>query len=73
MLEAAVNSNPVNLVSLNNKISGIFYDSGRDTLYFMDSERAINGAYYDNAYRLDLGSEERPLSNLIKLRQNANR
>ena len=73
VLEAAVNSNPVNLVSLNNKISGIFYDSGRDTLYFMDSERAINGAYYDNAYRLDLGSEERPLSNLIKLRQNANR
>ena len=73
VLEAASNSNPVNLVSLNNKISNIFYDSGRDTLYFMDSERAANGAYYDNAYKLDLGSEERPLNNFIKLRQNADK
>ncbi len=73
VLEAAVNPNPVVLVSLNKIISNIFYDSGKDTLYFMDSERAANGVYYDNAYKLDLGSEERPLSNLIKLRQNANK
>jgi len=73
VLEAASNPNPVTIVSLNNKISNISYDSGRDILYFMDSERAANGAYYDNVYKLDLGSEERPLSNLIKLRQNANK
>jgi hypothetical protein len=73
VLEAASNPNPVNLVSLNKMISSVFYDSGSDTLYFMDSEMAANGVYYDNAYKLDLGSEERPLSNLIKLRQNADK
>jgi len=72
VLEVAVNSNPVTLVSLNKTISNIFYDSGKDTLYFIDSQKAANGVYYDNAYKLDLGSEERPLNNLIKLRQNAN-
>jgi len=66
-------SNPVNLVNLNKKISDVFYDVDKNTLYFMDSQIAEDGTYYDNVYKLELGSEERLLRDLIKSKQNANK
>ncbi len=61
----------VNLVSLNKKISNIFYDSDTDMLYFMDSQGAPDGVFYDNVYRLELNSKAYLLDNLMKMRKNA--
>jgi len=56
VLEARPKVEPVSLVNLNKKNCMSFYDVGRDTLYFLDSEKGIDGKLYDNAYKLDLRS-----------------
>ncbi|MDO8661798.1 MAG: PEGA domain-containing protein [Candidatus Omnitrophota bacterium] len=71
VLESDENSKPVILVSLNSKNPGIFYDTDKDALYFMDSQRGEDGILYNNTYKLELSNKENLLDDLIKLRQNA--
>jgi len=70
VLEIKAKPVSVNLVRLNKKISNIFYDSDTDMLYFMDSQSAPDGFFYDNVYRLELSSKSYLLNNLMKMRKN---
>lgn len=54
-LEAQPYALPVALVGLNKKNTQAFYHTGSDVLYFLDSQKAPDGNYYDNLYQLDLG------------------
>jgi len=71
VLEAEENSTPVNLVNLNKRNSGIFYDTDKDTLYFMDFQKGDDGLLYNNVYKLELNNKENLLNDLIRLRKNA--
>lgn len=71
VLEIEENSNPVILAPLGRKNPGVFYDTDKDTLYFMDSQKGSDGILYNNAYKLELNNKENLLNDLIKLRQNA--
>jgi len=64
-LEASLKSPPVNLMELNTRNAAVFYDDGKDVLYFLDSERAPDGKYYDNVYKLEIGAKFSPLQGLI--------
>lgn len=68
--EASVNSVPVNLVNLNSRNTIVFYDGARNSLYFLDSEKASDGKFHDNAYKLDLGTKFSPLNDLINPKPN---
>jgi len=71
VLETEEKSQPVILVNLGKKNSGIAYDSDRDTLYFMDTQKGDDGISYSNAYKLELSNKENLLNDLIRLRKNA--
>lgn len=68
--EASSESAPVNLVNLNKKNISAFYDRNKDTLYFVDSQKAEDSKLYDNVYKLELGTNFSPLKELIKSRSN---
>jgi hypothetical protein len=72
VVEAAVQGAVVNLVNLNKKNIPVFYDDTRDALYFIDSQKAEDGRYYDNAYKLELGVKLFPFKELIGPRQTIN-
>ena len=72
VIEADSQGAVVNLVNLNKKNVPVFYDETKDTLYFIDSQRAEDGKYYDNAYKIELGTKFSPFKELIKPRQAIN-
>ena len=57
VLEAEAESRPINLVRLNKKSSVVIYDTERDELYFIDSQKSPGGSVYDNVYKLELSSK----------------
>jgi hypothetical protein len=70
VLEARPDSLPIILVNLNKKNASAFYDIDTDTIYFIDSQRAPDGNFYDNLYKLRLESRLSPLEEFRKLRTN---
>lgn len=67
IVEAKTDSTPVALANINKKNSNSFYDMRTDTLYFLDSQKAADGKYYDNLYKLELNTKLYSLKELIKL------
>jgi hypothetical protein len=68
VLEMSSGAMPVNLLNLNKRTVTTFYDNNRDTLYFIDSERAADAKTYDNVYKLELGTKFSPFKDLMKTR-----
>jgi hypothetical protein len=66
VMEAKENAYTVNLVNLNKKNVQAFYDQDKDTLYFLDSGRSLDGKLYDNVYKLELNAKAFPFQELIK-------
>ena len=78
VFETQDKSEPLNLVSLNEKISRVFYDTEKDALYLIDAQKAADGLFYDNVYKLDLNNKSRLLGKdykdyLIKHNKNASK
>lgn len=67
VLEARPAAIPVKLADLNNNSSPFYYSASDDSLYFIDSQRASDGRYYDNLYKLDLSIKNFLFKDLIKL------
>jgi len=70
VLEAKPKAEVINLVDLSKKNTSAYYDENIDTLYFVDSEKAPDGKFYDNVYKLDLTTKFYPFQDLIKPRPN---
>ena len=70
VLEANPQTIPLNLVNLNKENISTFYDEAKDTLYFLDSQKAADGKLYDNVYKLELSTKIYPFRELIKTRSN---
>lgn len=68
VLEAKIQSEPVELVRLTRKNAPAFYNIREDALYFIDSQRAQDGETYDNLYKLELSARTFPFQELIKLK-----
>lgn len=68
VLEAKVQSEPVELVRLIKKNAPAFYNIREDALYFIDSQKAQSGESYDNLYKLELSARTFPFQELIKLK-----
>ena len=66
--EARPRSQPLTLVNLNKKSSYSYYDMHTDTLYFIDAQKATDGNYYDNLYKLDMSIKTSPLQDFLKLK-----
>ncbi|HOU35640.1 MAG TPA: PEGA domain-containing protein [Candidatus Omnitrophota bacterium] len=60
--EARSGAVPVGLVNLAKRNSTGFYDSRTDSLYFMDSQQALDGNVYDNLYRLEMRNRVYPFT-----------
>ncbi len=56
VIESRAQAKPVNLVELNKEGISAFYDNKENALYFSDSQRSPDGSFYNNLYKLDLGS-----------------
>lgn len=69
-LEAKLDSKAVILANLNKKNTSLYYDQDKDTLYFLDSEKALDGKFYDNVYKLELNTRSPPFKELIKPKTN---
>ena len=67
ILEAKTDSKPVTLLAINKRNTYSFYDAKTDVLYFLDSQKAADGKFYDNLYKLELNTKLYPLKDLIKL------
>lgn len=70
MLEARPDAQPFALVNLNKKNSSGFYEPHNDILYFSDSQKAEDGKFYDNIYKLELRIKLFPFQELMKLKPN---
>lgn len=66
VLEAQPRSELIVLVNLNKKNTSSFYDIRTDTLYFLDYQKAGDGSFYDNLYKLELNAKTFPFQELIK-------
>lgn len=64
--EAQGNSLPVTLVKLGRRDNAAFYDIRNDTLYFLDLQKAADGNFYDNLYKLELNARTFPLQELMR-------
>ncbi|MDD4894201.1 MAG: PEGA domain-containing protein [Candidatus Omnitrophica bacterium] len=69
-LEAQPRTESVVLVNLNKRNTSSFYDIRNDTLYFLDTQKAEDGNFYDNLYKLDLNPRVFLFQELIKLKSN---
>jgi len=65
VIESRLNAAPVNLVELNKEGSAAFYDTKKDALYFSDSQRDLEGNFYNNLYKLELSTNLYSLEKLI--------
>jgi len=70
VIEASQNATPVDLVNLNKKNVTAFYDDNKDTLYFIDSQKAEDGQVYDNVYQLELNAKFSPIKELLNTKVN---
>jgi hypothetical protein len=70
VLEARPGSETVELVSLAKKNSSVYYDVDTDALYFTDYQKADDGNFYNNLYKIDLNTKALPLRNLINIEKN---
>jgi hypothetical protein len=73
VLEAKLDSSPVELVKLNKAAARIFFNSREDTLYFIDSQKADDGKAYENLYKLELNARMLPFMELMKIKTNEQR
>lgn len=70
-LEAQAGSQLVELAVLNKKNIYAHYDLGTDTLYFMDAQKAPDGNFYENVYKLEMaGNKIFDLQNQFKSKGN---
>ncbi|MDP2831042.1 MAG: hypothetical protein Q8O02_02180, partial [Candidatus Omnitrophota bacterium] len=65
VIESRPGAVPINLVTLNKAGSAAFYDTKEDTLYFSDSQRSLDGSFYNNLYKLELSANLYLLEKLI--------
>ena len=70
MLEAKPDTQAFALLNLNKKNSAAFYDPHNDILYFSDSQKAEDGKFYDNIYKLELRAKLFPFQELMGLKPN---
>jgi len=70
VLEAEPKAEPLSLVNLNKRNTNCFYDIHSDTLYFLDSQKADDGNFYDNLYKLELNARTFPWQELMKIKSN---
>lgn len=70
ILEARPQAKILNIVNLNKKNIAAFYDDSNDTLYFNDVQKAADGKWYDNVYKLELSTKSFPFQELIKPKSN---
>ena len=68
VLEAKPGSEAIDLVVLNKKNSSVSYDINSDTLYFTDYQKADDGNFYNNLYKLELNAKILPLQELLKIK-----
>lgn len=66
ILEARLQAKILTLVNLNKKNTIAFYDDNNDALYFTDAQKASDGRWYDNVYKLELSTKSFPFQELIK-------
>lgn len=70
VVESRPQAKPVNLVQLNKEGTLAIYDNKENVLYFSDSQKSLDGSYYNNLYKLDLSSNAFLLDKLIKNKTN---
>jgi hypothetical protein len=70
VIEANPSAAAVTIVNLNKKNSSAFYDPRNDSLYFSDSQKAADGNFYDNLYRLELKKRLYPFQELMGIKTN---
>jgi hypothetical protein len=70
ILEAKSEAAPFVLVNLNKRNASVFFDSREEVIYFSDSQRAQDGKFYDNIYKLELKAKLFPFMDLMRLKPN---
>lgn len=70
IVEARPGSEAVTLISLNKRNATGYYDVESDTLYFIDSQKAADGQWYDNLYKLELRKKLDMFGDFLKRRTN---
>lgn len=70
MLEAKPGAVPFFLVNLSKRNASVFFDSREEIIYFSDSQRAEDGRFYDNIYKLELKAKLYPFRDLMRLKPN---
>jgi len=68
VMEATPRSFPIVLAKLNRRDVQAYYDTGGDTLWFLDQEKTPEGETHGNLYKLELDSRTSPLYELIKIK-----
>jgi hypothetical protein len=65
VIESRPGAVPINLVELIKGGSAAFYDIKEDVLYFSDSQKSLEGGFYNNLYKLELSANLDVLEKLI--------
>lgn len=68
VLESDPDYRPVLLVNLERKSASFSYDVETDTLYFTDYQKAADGNFYNNLYKLELNAKPLDLQDIIRMK-----
>jgi len=68
VLESDQDYRPVLLVNLERKSTSFSYDVETDTLYFTDYQKAADGNFYNNLYKLELNAKPLVLQDIIRMK-----
>jgi hypothetical protein len=70
IMEAKPQAEPFALANLNKRNASVFFDPRNEIIYFSDSQRAVDGKFYDNIYKLELKTKLYPFRDFIRLKPN---
>jgi hypothetical protein len=70
IMEAKPQGEPFVLANLNKRNASVFFDPRNEIVYFSDSQRAEDGKFYENIYKLELKAKLSPFRDFIRLKPN---
>ncbi|MCX5708304.1 MAG: PEGA domain-containing protein [Candidatus Omnitrophica bacterium] len=70
IMEAKPQAEPFVLANLNKRNASVFFDPRNEIIYFSDSQRAEDGKFYDNIYKLELKTKLYPFRDFMRLKPN---
>jgi hypothetical protein len=70
MMETRPGAQPFTLMTLRSNTGKVFYEPEQDAVFFQDAQQGVDGKYYENVYRLEIGKKLFPFRDFMRPKPN---